>query len=275
MWPSEAEGVSARRVAVADDTVVRLEAQVRHTTVLAVPADERILEFVLGDPERWGLAGTANIALLKPMAAGARTSVTLVTDAGQIYAFTAEEGSGDPDLMVYVRRAVPRPGRAELPTAATVPAPVQVVVATFPPVPVLVPTAVPGRGPLPVPSAVPAAAPDPVPEPVAVPLTIPVAVTARMALPLSLQFPRRLPPPSPLPCRRLAARSRPGRVRRPGRVWRWGHAALVALEPGAVLAGIVLEVSAEGRGTPGQQNDLSRAVCGRHSRGDDERWGDA
>ena len=115
LWPSEAEGVSARRVTVTDDMVVRLSTQVRHTTVLAVPAGERILEFVLGDAERWGLAGAANIALLKPMAVGAKTSVTLVTDAGRIYAFTAEEGSGDPDLMVYVRHAVPRPGRAELP----------------------------------------------------------------------------------------------------------------------------------------------------------------
>ena len=41
-----------RRVKVTDDTMVRLATQVRHTTVVAVPADERILAFVLGDPER-------------------------------------------------------------------------------------------------------------------------------------------------------------------------------------------------------------------------------
>ena len=34
------------------------------------------------------------------------------------------------------------------------------------------------------------------------------------------------------------------RTTAPGRAWRWGHAALVALEPGAELAGIVFEVSA-------------------------------
>ena len=35
------------------------------------------------------------------------------------------------------------------------------------------------------------------------------------------------------------------RTTAPGRSWRWGHAALVALEPGAELAGIVFEVSTE------------------------------
>ena len=137
LCPAGAGGSSALRVAVRDNTVVRLATQVRHTTVLVVPQDERILEFVLGDPERWGLTGAANIALLKPMAAGARTSVTLVTDAGRIYAFTAEEGSGDPDLLVRVRRAPPRPKRVELPAVSVPPAPGPV--GAFPPTPVLAP----------------------------------------------------------------------------------------------------------------------------------------
>ena len=185
LCPGGAEGRSARRVAVTDDTVVRLATQVRHTTVLAVPADERILEFVLGDRERWGLAGAANVALLKPMAAGARTSVTLVTDAGRIYAFTAEEGTREPDLMVYVRRGGPRPARAELPGAAAVPAPVPVAAAALPPAPELDPGPVPVRGPLPAPVAVPALPPaaeaiPPVPEPAPVPVPepVPVSVTA-------------------------------------------------------------------------------------------------
>ena len=140
-----AETPSARRVAVTDDTVVRLATQVRHTTVVAVPADERILSFVLGDTERWGLAGAANIALLKPMAAGARTSVTLVTDAGRIYAFTAEEGPREPDLMVHVRRAAARPARAELPGSAAAPVPVPVPAAGFPAAPVLAPSSARSR----------------------------------------------------------------------------------------------------------------------------------
>ena len=158
MYPGGAEGRSARRVVVTDDTVVRLATQVRHTTVLAVPAEERILTFVLGDPERWGLAGTANIALLKPMTAGTRTSVTLVTDVGRIYVFTAEEGLREPDLMVYVQRAVPRPARAELPRGAAVPVPVPAVAA--PPTAVLTPTPSSAGASLPDPAVVPALPPS-------------------------------------------------------------------------------------------------------------------
>lgn len=88
-----------------------------------MPANERIRGFVLGEPERWRLVGAANIALLKPMAAGARTSVTLVTDTGRICVFTAEKGSREPDLMVYVQHAVPRPAPAEPPSTPPVPAP--------------------------------------------------------------------------------------------------------------------------------------------------------
>ena len=137
--PGGAQTPSARRVEVTDDTVIQLATRVRYTTVVAVPANERILEFVLGDPERWGLVGAANIALLKPMVVGARTSVVLVTDSGRIYVFTAEEGSREPDLMVYVQHVVPRPARAELPGVKATRAPVPVPAAAFPAAPVVAP----------------------------------------------------------------------------------------------------------------------------------------
>ena len=199
LCPGGAEVSFARRVAVADDTVVGLATQVRHTTVLAVPADERILEFVLGDPDRWGLAGAANIALLKPLAAGARTSVTLVTDAGRIYAFTAEEGPGDPDLMVHVRRAVPQPGMAELPEVAYPTAPVPVSAVEFPTAPVLGP--VPGPDPLlsfDVPRAVPRPSRAELPEVGPGPAPVPVDLAAFPAAPVLAPAP---PARSPLPSR--------------------------------------------------------------------------
>ena len=190
LCPGWAQTRSARRVEVTDDTVIRLATRVRYTTVVAVPADERILEFVLGDPERWGLVGAANIALLKPMVVGARTSATLVTDAGRIYVFTAEEGAREPDVMVYIQRAVPRPARAELPAVKAARAPVPGPVTAFPAAPVLAlvpPTAwapqsasVAPAAPLPptdetTPGDVPA--PVPVPEPPPVRLAVPGGVT--------------------------------------------------------------------------------------------------
>ena len=83
------------------DEIVDLKAQVRHTTVIVLPPEERILDFVIGDVEYWALKGAANVAYLKPSGEGVRTNVALVTQSGAIYAFRAEEGS-DPDLVVHV-----------------------------------------------------------------------------------------------------------------------------------------------------------------------------
>ena len=53
-----------------EDRIHRLRTQVRHTTVIVLPADENILDFVVGDSEYWHLAGAANVAFLKPLSAG-------------------------------------------------------------------------------------------------------------------------------------------------------------------------------------------------------------
>ena len=61
------------RVAVpeeGEDRIHRLRTQVRHTTVIVLPADENILDFVVGDSEYWHLTGAANVAFLKPLSAG-------------------------------------------------------------------------------------------------------------------------------------------------------------------------------------------------------------
>ena len=99
----------ARHAEVTEDTVVRVSARVRFTTVIVVPPEERILTFVCGDSEYWGLEGAANVALLKPMAEGVQTNVALITDAGHIYSLHASEtgGGAEPDLKVYLHRAGP------------------------------------------------------------------------------------------------------------------------------------------------------------------------
>ena len=99
----------ARHVEVTDDTVVEVAARVRYTTVIVVPEDERILTFVCGDSEYWGLEGKANVALLKPMKEGIRTNVALITDMGRIYTLTAAEGD-EPDLKIYLHRRAPEEG---------------------------------------------------------------------------------------------------------------------------------------------------------------------
>ena len=98
-----ARAAEARRVRLASpDEVVEITAAVRHTTVIVLPEGERILDFVAGDTESWGVAGEGNVTYIKPYVEGARTNVALVSDSGRIFSFLCREGGGDPDLVVHV-----------------------------------------------------------------------------------------------------------------------------------------------------------------------------
>ena len=84
-----------------DEAVFELVTRVRHTTVITLPADENILDFVVGDPEYWALMGSANVAFLKPAAEGAETNIALVCESGRIYSFlVAEDATVPPNLLV-------------------------------------------------------------------------------------------------------------------------------------------------------------------------------
>ncbi len=86
-----------------EERIPRLRARVRHTTLIVLPAGERILDFVAGDSEYWHLTGAANVAYLKPLAEDAATNVALVCESGRIYSFLVEEhGEKPPHLVVRV-----------------------------------------------------------------------------------------------------------------------------------------------------------------------------
>lgn len=84
-----------------EDTVWRLQARIRHTTVITLPARETILDYVVGDAEYWHLTGSANVAFLKPVSADVETNIALVCESGRIYSFlVAESEDLDPHLVV-------------------------------------------------------------------------------------------------------------------------------------------------------------------------------
>ena len=86
-----------------EDRIHRLRTQVRHTTVIVLPAGENILDFVVGDSEYWHLTGAANVAFLKPLRPDAATNIALVCESGRIYSFlVAEQSDGPPHLVVRV-----------------------------------------------------------------------------------------------------------------------------------------------------------------------------
>ena len=73
--------------------------------MIVLPADENILDFVVGDSEYWHLTGAANVAFLKPLRPDAATNIALVCESGRIYSFlvaeqSAEENERPPHLVV-------------------------------------------------------------------------------------------------------------------------------------------------------------------------------
>jgi type IV secretory pathway VirB9-like protein len=99
-------GPASRRVRWDDNAVVPLYAHVRFTTMIVLPRDERILDFVCGDKEFWIVNGNENLAYIKPAKAGAQSNLNLITASGNVYSFLLTEIS-EPrgrttDLKVYI-----------------------------------------------------------------------------------------------------------------------------------------------------------------------------
>src|SRR6476659_9329030 len=99
---SAAAAQTAREVAYTPQSIVPLHARLRFTTMVVLPDQEEILDFVCGDKEFWVVSGGQNLAYIKPAKAGVTTNLNLVTASGHIYSFVLTEGNAEPDLKVFV-----------------------------------------------------------------------------------------------------------------------------------------------------------------------------
>lgn len=113
LFPLSALAQPTREVSYNSRSVVRIDAKLRHTTMVILPESEEILDFVCGDKDYWVISGGQNLAYVKPAKAGATTNLNLVSASGQVYSFLLVEGSTNPDLKVYVTPdpAAPQPAR--------------------------------------------------------------------------------------------------------------------------------------------------------------------
>src|SRR4051812_34264995 len=102
MGAAVADAQVTRDISYNARTVVPLHAKLRFTTVIILPEQEEILDFVCGDKEFWVVSGAQNLAYVKPAKAGAVTNLNLVTASGHVYSFLLTEGPADTDLKVYV-----------------------------------------------------------------------------------------------------------------------------------------------------------------------------
>ena len=71
----------AREVSYSRESVVPLRAKLRFTTMIILPEQEEILDFVCGDKEFWVVSGAQNLAYVKPAKAGVATHSTTTTKA--------------------------------------------------------------------------------------------------------------------------------------------------------------------------------------------------
>ena len=103
--PAGGEDAPASKVVqVGERDVVPITTRLRFTTLIVLPKDEQILDFVCGDKEFWVVNGAQNFAFVKPAKAGTQTNLNLITASGNVYSFTLLESgeNAKPDLKVFV-----------------------------------------------------------------------------------------------------------------------------------------------------------------------------
>jgi type IV secretory pathway VirB9-like protein len=97
-----AHAQQTREVSYSDRLIVRVNTKVRFTTMIVLPEGEEILDYVCGDGDFWVISGAQNLAYVKPAKALASTNLNLVTASGRVYSFLLAEGTGEPDIKLYI-----------------------------------------------------------------------------------------------------------------------------------------------------------------------------
>ena len=103
-----AQEPAARTVQVHSQDIVPIHAKVKYTTLIEVPATEKIMEAATGDKEFWVVDVVGNFCFVHPAKPGIASNLNLITDKGNIYSFTLQdvsETSAAPDLKVIVQPA--------------------------------------------------------------------------------------------------------------------------------------------------------------------------
>lgn len=94
---------TARVVKYHTNDIVSVRAKMRYTTLIQLPATEKILEVATGDKDFWIIDATGNYCFLHPAKEGIHSNLNLITDKGSVYSFTLDEvEAGDPDLKVVI-----------------------------------------------------------------------------------------------------------------------------------------------------------------------------
>ena len=99
---------SARTVQYHPQDIVPIRAKVKYTTLIVVPATEKIMEAATGDKDFWIVDVVGNYCFVHPAKQGINSNLNLITDKGNIYSFTLQDISSqgsEPDLKVIIQPA--------------------------------------------------------------------------------------------------------------------------------------------------------------------------
>jgi type IV secretion system protein VirB9 len=99
---------SARIVKYHANDIVSVHAKMRYTTLIQLPATEKILEVATGDKDFWIIDTVGNYCFLHPAKEGIHSNLNLITDKGTVYSFTLDDAeSTEPDLKVVIEPSDP------------------------------------------------------------------------------------------------------------------------------------------------------------------------
>jgi type IV secretory pathway VirB9-like protein len=103
---------AAKVIQYSEQDVPQILTQLRYSTLIVLPKDEVILDFVCGDKDLWVVEGGGhNFAYVKPAKEAAHTNLNLITASGNVYSFALREITGSsetrPDLKVFVELVSP------------------------------------------------------------------------------------------------------------------------------------------------------------------------
>jgi len=102
---ASAQEPSARTVQYHSQDIVPIHAKLKYTTLIELPATEKIMEAATGDKDFWVVDVVGNFCFVHPAKAGISSNLNLITDKGNIYSFTLTDVSGStdtPDLKVMI-----------------------------------------------------------------------------------------------------------------------------------------------------------------------------
>lgn len=94
---------TARIVHYHANDIVAIRARMRYTTLIELPATEKILEVATGDKDFWIIDAVGNNCFLHPAKADIHSNLNLITDMGNVYSFTLDDDEARlPDLKVII-----------------------------------------------------------------------------------------------------------------------------------------------------------------------------